>query len=69
MKLMNGFRNLKVRTKIIIMAVFMLLVMIFLAGLAMFNQANYSKTNLKNLEEEIRSGYDQNIKKSGGKCS
>jgi methyl-accepting chemotaxis protein len=62
MKLMNGFRNLKVRTKIIIMAVFMLLVMIFLAGLAMFNQANYSKTNLKNLEEEIRSGYDQNIK-------
>ena len=62
MKLMNVFRNLKVRIKIIIMAVFMLLVMVFLAGLAMLNQANYSKTNLKNLEEEIRSGYDQNIK-------
>lgn len=63
MKLKNIYRDLKVRTKIIIMAAFMLLVTLYLANLALMNQVNYSRANLKQLEAQIRSSYDLNIKK------
>lgn len=62
MKFNKALRNLKVKTKIIIMAVFMLLVMVLLAGTAMLNQYNHSKTNLEDMEARIRSSYDLNIK-------
>ncbi len=62
MKLKNAFGNLKVRAKITFMAAFMLLVTLLIAGLALTNQINHSRANLKELEAQIRSSYDLNIK-------
>ncbi len=62
MKLKNVFRDLKVRTKIALLAVFMLLVTLLLTGLALLNQINYSSENLKKMESDIRNSYDLNIK-------
>lgn len=58
----KALRNLKVRTKIIIMAVFMLLIMLLLASQAMMNQITHSRINLEDMEARIRSSYDLNIK-------
>lgn len=62
MKLKNVFRDLKVKTKIAILAVFMLLITAGVAGLALNNQINYNNEKLKEIEASIRSSYDMNIK-------
>ncbi len=62
MKLKNAFRDLKVKTKIVILAVFMLLITLLLASWALINQITYSNKNLNDIEMNIRSSYDLNIK-------
>ncbi len=61
-KQLNGLRNLKVRTKVIILAVFMLLVTVLTSGFLLKNQIQYSNRNIENLEKSIRDSYDLNIK-------
>ncbi len=61
-KQINGLKNLKVRTKIIILAAFMLLVTVWMSVLSLTNQIKYSKESLADLEESIRISYDLNIK-------
>lgn len=54
--------NLKVRTKVILLATLLLLVAVLMAGISISNQAKSSKENLKKIEDSIRTGYDKNIK-------
>lgn len=63
MKLKRGnvLKHLKVRTKVIILAVFMLLVTIWMSVLALNNQIKNTKESLTELETSIRSSYDLNI--------
>ncbi len=62
MKLRNVFRDLKVRTKIVVLASFILLITVLMTGLALVNQINTSKKNLEGMEQDIRNSYDLNIK-------
>lgn len=61
-KEINILKNLKVRTKIIILAVFMLLVTIWISVLSITNQIKYSNESIADLEDSIRNSYDLNIK-------
>ncbi|HWT27688.1 MAG TPA: methyl-accepting chemotaxis protein [Mobilitalea sp.] len=54
--------NLKVRTKIILLAGFLLLVSIIIAMISIIEQANANKQNLQTLENNIRTSYDTDIK-------
>jgi methyl-accepting chemotaxis protein len=62
LKRTNVLKNLKVRTKIMILAVFMLLVTVWMSVLALNNQISSSKESIAGLEESIRTSYDINIK-------
>ncbi len=57
-----GLNNFKVRTKVIVLAVFLLLTAVVMAGVSLINQTNASKKNLEILEKSIRTDYDKNIK-------
>ena len=59
---LNFLNNLKVRTKVILLAIFLLLVAVLMTGISISNQAKYSEESLKKIEENIRIGYDKNIK-------
>jgi methyl-accepting chemotaxis protein len=61
LNLSNILKNLKVRTKIIILAVFMLLVTVWISVLALTNQIKYSRESIADLEKSIRTSYDLNI--------
>ncbi len=61
-KEINVLKNLKVRTKIIILATFILLVTVLMSVLSLTNQIKYSKESTISLEDSIRSSYDMNIK-------
>ncbi len=61
-KRVNVLKNLKVRTKIIILAAFILLMTVWMSVVALTNQIKYSKENTISLEASIRSSYDMNIK-------
>lgn len=63
MKLRRGnvLKHLKVRTKIIILAVFMLLVTIWMSVLALSNQIRNTEKTVTKLEQSIRTSYDMNI--------
>ena len=54
--------NFKVRTKVILLAVVLLLVASLMAGLSIMNQSKAMDRNLKVLEESIRTDFDNNIK-------
>ncbi len=56
------FSNLKVRTKIIILACLMLIIIAGLTAGSLSNQFATSNENLAKTEESIRKGYDDNIK-------
>ncbi len=58
----NILKNLKVRTKIIILATFILLMTVCMAVVSLMNQIRYSRENTIGLEDSIRSNYDLNIK-------
>jgi methyl-accepting chemotaxis protein len=58
----NLLKNLKVRTKIIILAAFMLLVTVWMSVLSLTNQIKYSDESTADLEDSIRTSYDLNIK-------
>ena len=64
MKIMqiNVLKHLKVRTKIIILAAFMLLVTVWMSVLSLTNQIKYSEESIADLEHSIRTSYDMNIK-------
>ncbi len=63
MKLRRGnvLKHLKVRTKIVILAVFMLLVTIWMSVLALSNQIRNTEKMVTKLEQSIRTSYDMNI--------
>jgi methyl-accepting chemotaxis protein len=61
-KQLNVLMNLKVRTKIIILAAFMLLVTVWMSVLSLTNQIKYSEESVADLEDSIRTSYDLNIK-------
>lgn len=54
--------NLAIKTKIILVAAFLLIVTAIVAGISISNQINTSKANLKKMETEIRKGYDDNMR-------
>jgi methyl-accepting chemotaxis protein len=54
--------NLKVRTKVILLAIFLLLVAALVAGISISDQLKTSKANIGKIEENIRVNYDHNIK-------
>jgi methyl-accepting chemotaxis protein len=55
-------RNLKVRTKVVLLAGFLLLVMIIMAGISVSDQVNTNRENLEMVEKNIRDNYDNNIR-------
>jgi methyl-accepting chemotaxis protein len=61
-KQMNALKHLKVRTKIIILAAFMLLVTVWMSVLSLTNQIKYSEESIADLDHSIRTSYDLNIK-------
>jgi methyl-accepting chemotaxis protein len=61
-KQINILKHLKVRTKIIILAAFMLLVTVWMSVLSLTNQIKYSDESIADLEDSIRTSYDLNIK-------
>lgn len=52
----------KVRTKVILLAVILLIVTVLMAGIAINNQESATKKSLTILENSIRADYDSNIK-------
>jgi methyl-accepting chemotaxis protein len=54
--------NLKVRTKVILLAIFLLLVAALVAGISIKDQVETSKANIGKIEDNIRSSYDHNIR-------
>lgn len=54
--------NLKVRTKVIFLATFLILTTIVLSGLAVKDQYDEYQRNIKYLEQKTRNEYDANIK-------
>ncbi|MDF2904934.1 MAG: methyl-accepting chemotaxis protein [Herbinix sp.] len=62
LKQINLLGNLKVRTKIVLLAAFMLLVIVYMSVLALTNQISYSNESIADLENSIRTSYDLNIK-------
>ncbi len=58
----NILKNLKVRTKIIILATFLLLVTVWMSVLSLENQFQASRESIENLENSIRASYDLNVK-------
>jgi Methyl-accepting chemotaxis protein len=54
--------NVKVRTKIIVLAAFLLLVTVLISVIAIYSQVQESNRNLTKTEVYIREGYDNNIK-------
>lgn len=55
-------QNLKVRTKVIVLAAFLLLVAVLMAGISLRDQIKTSQENLDRVEKSIRTSYDLNIK-------
>jgi len=55
-------RNLKVKTKIILLAVILLVATVIMALVSINNQIKTSRVNLERVEEQIRQSYDINIK-------
>jgi methyl-accepting chemotaxis protein len=60
--LLNRMKNWKVRTKVILLAVFLLLVAVLMAGIAIKDQVKASRENVDKIEANIRATYDNNIK-------
>ncbi len=56
------FNNLKVRTKVILLATLLLLFTVTISVISMVNESASNKKNLQLLEESIRTDYDNNIK-------
>ncbi len=56
------FKNLKVRTKVILLSCIMLLIIMALAAGSLVNQRNTGNKNLAEMERNIRTSYDNNIK-------
>lgn len=56
------FNNLKVRTKILILAIGLLCFLVLISTISLLNESNSNKRNLKLLEDSIRVDYDNNIK-------
>ena len=54
--------NFKVRTKVVLLAVILLLVSVVMAGMAVINQSQATKHSLQVLEDSIRTDYDNTIK-------
>ncbi len=54
--------NVKVRTKIIVLATFLLFVTVLISVMAVYNQIQESNSNLGSMEKNIRDSYDTNIK-------
>ena len=54
--------NYKVRTKVILLAVVLLVVASLMVGLSIMNQSKTMDRNLNVLEESIRTDFDNNIK-------
>lgn len=54
--------NVKVRTKIIVLATFLLLVAVLITGISIIDQVNTNRDNLDREEQIIRANYDKNIK-------
>jgi methyl-accepting chemotaxis protein len=59
---LNFINNWKVRTKVILLAVFLLLVAAVVAVISINDQLKTSNENLAKIEENIRNSYDTNIK-------
>lgn len=55
-------KDLKVRTKIIVLAAFLLLASVVVSGFSIIHQVETSHANLDKIEANIRSSYDMNIK-------
>lgn len=55
-------KDLKVRTKVILLASFLLLTTVIMTGISIKNRMDTSRDNLENVEANIRSSYDNNIK-------
>ncbi len=56
------FNNLKVKTKVILLAIVLLCVAVLMAVISIVDQNNATEKSLKILEENIRTDYDSNIK-------
>ena len=54
--------NLKVRTKVILLAAILLFVTVVMAGIAIINQSQATENSLQVLEKSIRTDYDNTIK-------
>lgn len=60
--IMNQIRNVKVKTKVIFLAVFLLLMTVMVGSIAISRQVEKSNEYLQDTEQEIRDFFDQNIK-------
>lgn len=60
--ILKKVENLKVRTKVMILAAFLLLVAVVMAGISIKDQVVASQENLERMEDSIRTSYDLNIK-------
>jgi methyl-accepting chemotaxis protein len=54
--------NFRVRTKVVLLALILLIVAVLMAGISIINQTNAMKKSLDILEESIRTDYDNNIR-------
>lgn len=54
--------NLKIKTKVYLIAVFLLLVSVLMTGLSIRNQIIDNEKNLQKIEKDIRTSYDNNLK-------
>ncbi|MDF2537485.1 MAG: methyl-accepting chemotaxis sensory transducer with Cache sensor [Herbinix sp.] len=60
--LKNLIRDLKVKTKVALLILFLLIAATIMAAVAISNQVNDSRDKVKRVEQQIRTSYDINIK-------
>ena len=60
--IIRKLKDLKVRTKVILLAVFLLITTIIMTGLSINKQVSTNEKNLALIEENIRTSYDYSIK-------
>jgi len=59
---MIGLKNLKVKTKVILLAAFLLITTVVITGISIKERVDTSRDNLKKVEADIRASYDNNLK-------
>lgn len=60
--MIRRMENLKIRTKVILIAAILLLVNVMMTGISIRNQVIDNQQNLKMVENDIRTSYDNNLK-------